>query len=164
MIKIQPPWIEYYEKIRELFKYDDDIKIVYIDEDKEIQIYVRTGSKADAIDELIGGEHEFGNVTLRVTVIPGNPSTVSHSSNPNQIVAALNGNPIVDDFKVIHGVFPNDMIYVLFRKEVVQYFTDNLGDANGLRSTLYQDLAEEIFPEHDGVFFCTSEKVNPGRW
>ena len=41
----------------------------------------------------------------------------------------------------------NSFTYVVFEKEVVQYWNDNLGDINGLRSTLYQDLAKEIFAD-----------------
>ena len=162
MMKMQSPWIEYYEKLRELFKHDEDIKIIYIDDSKEIQMYVSNGAKADALDTLLDGDHAFGNVTIRVSVIPGNQRNLREYQNP--IVVALGGNPIVDDVQFLSGVFPNDLTYILFRKEVVQYYTDNLGDANGLRSTLYQNLAEEVFPDHDGVFFCTSEKEHPARW
>lgn len=53
----------------------------------------------------------------------------------------------------------NSFTYVVFEKEVVQYWNDNLADYNGLTSTLYQDLAKEIFEDAnlDGVYFCTDE-------
>lgn len=46
---------------------------------------------------------------------------------------------------------------MLFKKEVVQYFTDNLGDYNGYRSTLYENIARDIFGDIVGVFFCTND-------
>ena len=48
------------------------------------------------------------------------------------------------------------MTYVVFVKEVVQYFNDDLGDANGVCSTLYQDIAKRLFTSTEGVFFCTN--------
>jgi hypothetical protein len=47
---------------------------------------------------------------------------------------------------------------VVFVPKVVQYYTDNLGDINGFRTTLYQELAKELFGESEltrGVYFCT---------
>jgi hypothetical protein len=47
---------------------------------------------------------------------------------------------------------------VVFVPEVVQYYTDNLGDINGFRTTLYQELAKELFGDSElsrGVYFCT---------
>jgi len=49
-----------------------------------------------------------------------------------------------------------DLTYVLFKNKVVQYFIDNIGDYNGMKSTLYEDIARDIFEDVDGVFFCTA--------
>lgn len=68
--------------------------------------------------------------------------------------AAFAGNPIVSYIETVDG-FGNPLNYIVFEKEVVQYFNDNLGDIHGIESTLYQDLAEEVFDEHDSIFFCT---------
>lgn len=40
--------------------------------------------------------------------------------------------------------------------KVVQYFNDDLGDAHGVCSTLYQEIAKDVFGEHEGIFFCTN--------
>ena len=47
------------------------------------------------------------------------------------------------------------MRYVLFKKEVVQYDSDDISDFHGVCSTLYQDLAKEIIGEDEGIYFCT---------
>ena len=45
----------------------------------------------------------------------------------------------------------------VFAKEVVQYWNDSLSDPYGKVSTLYQDIAKDIFEDTDGVMFCTGE-------
>ena len=49
----------------------------------------------------------------------------------------------------------NPITYVVFVNEVVQYFNDDLGDVYGQCSTLYQEIAKDVFGETEGVFFCT---------
>ena len=45
--------------------------------------------------------------------------------------------------------------YVIFANKVVQYFNDSLSDAHGVCSTLYQDIARDVFGDDCGVYFCT---------
>jgi len=54
-------------------------------------------------------------------------------------------------------LFNNPVDYVVFRNEVVQFFNDEMGDPNGLKSTLYQDIAKDVFADKDGIFFCTEQ-------
>ena len=51
----------------------------------------------------------------------------------------------------------NDFNFVVFVPEVVQFYNDDLGDINGLCSTLYQDLAKDLFGEEAGIYFCTDK-------
>ena len=57
-------------------------------------------------------------------------------------------------------------IYVMFKNEVIQYYTDDLGDLNGMSSTLAQDIAWKIFEPVDGVYYCTelSKKEKVTKW
>ena len=53
-----------------------------------------------------------------------------------------------------------DITYVIFKNCVVQFFNDNLNDAHGVISTLYQDIAAELFADYlerskRGVHFNT---------
>ena len=87
---------------------------------------------------------------MEIVIIPSNDNV----TKSDLIKAALAGNPIVSYVEHIE-VLSNPIDYIVFEKEVVQYFNDNLGDIHGVESTLYEDLAREVFEEHDGVFFCT---------
>jgi len=52
-------------------------------------------------------------------------------------------------------IFNNSITYVVFKPEIIQYYTDSLADARGICSTLNQEIAKDIFGEIPGVFFCT---------
>ena len=49
------------------------------------------------------------------------------------------------------------MSFAVFAKEVVQYYNDDLTDINGLKSTLYEDIARDVF-DIDGINYCTSKE------
>jgi hypothetical protein len=70
------------------------------------------------------------------------------------------GNPIVDDIVTIEGVMTNPITYVIFKKEVIQYYNDSLSDAHGMCSTLYQDIASRVLDAGEGIFFCTNTTAN----
>lgn len=87
---------------------------------------------------------------MHITVIPSNENV----SKSDIFKAAFAGNPIVSYTEHV-DTMSNPMDFIVFEKEVIQYFDDNLGDLFGIRSTLYQDLANEVFEDHPGVFFNT---------
>lgn len=164
-LTLSPPWAIYYEKIKVLFEEDKEIKIYYNEDEHELILYVENNRKAQALDYLLPNEIDFGNVTLTLTVIPANtklrgcPLKSSEYSIDTLFEIAFDNNEAFSYTKTISGVMSNPIIYVVFDKKVVQYFNDDLGDVNGLCSTLYQELAKEVFKDIDeGVFFCTDIK------
>lgn len=156
-IKLQSPWVQYYDKISVFFEEDPDVQVLFDEDKPEIKIYVEDQAKAKALAELIPAEQKYGKVVLKVGVIPGN----AESSSEGLISDAFRGNPIVESIKTISGIFTNPITYVIFQKEVVQYYNDDLGDAYGNCSTLWQEIAKSIFKEQEGVYYCTSE-LDPG--
>ena len=150
--KMSTPWVQYVNVLKALFEKDPDIKFIYDNDKLSLKIIVVGTDKADALDALLPHEKAFGNVVLNITVVPAN----IEKTRSTLILQALKGNPVFDYSETIQGPMSNPMTYVVFKKEVVQYYNDNLGDIHGIRSTLYQDLANEIFEDHEGVFFCTN--------
>ena len=69
---------------------------------------------------------------------------------------ALDCNRLFNDVRVIKGLLGFNAIYVLFNKKVVQYYNDNIGDLNGIKSILAEDIARDIFVSRPGVFYCTN--------
>ena len=155
-MKLTAPWITYYRELNELFKEDSEVRVVYYDEEKEVKLFVENAEKAEALKELLPIEVEFGEITLVITIVPANNS-IRRSPKQVSIIKAFEGNPIVTDIEIISGVMTNDLVYIVFKKEVVQYFNDDLGDINGICSTLYQDIAKRVFKGIEGVCFCTDK-------
>ena len=151
---MSPPWMNYYKEINELFKYDPEVKVEYNDKDYIISLYVETSAKADALAAILPSEKNFGNITVKIVVIQANAkrdlgSLFRKAFEKNRIVKSIsNGDGLLYDFT-----------YVVFSREVVQYYSDSLDDINGNTTTLYQDIANRIFEDvqHPGVYFCTSD-------
>lgn len=149
------PWVQYFRKLEAFFAEDKDVKVLFDNAKAAIKILVEDPDKADALTELLPPEVVFGNVTLKVSVVPANAKLMAGDARMDKIQRAFQGNGAVVGIYSIDRIFSNTMNYVVFKPKVVQYFNDDLSDAHGIRSTLYQELAKEIFGEDGGVFFCT---------
>lgn len=68
---------------------------------------------------------------------------------------ALEGNKAVSYIRSMSIASLNDFNFIVFVPKVVQYYNDDTSDINGICSTLYQDLAKDLFGEQAGIFFCT---------
>lgn len=172
-LKISPPWITYVNEINALFQHDPDIDVVYDNDEIEVKLYVTDGMKASALDRLLPDEISYGNVTLKITIIPANEEFVDLDTHPSMkrlFDIVFNGNPIYAFSKEITGIFSNVLTYVVFKNRVVQFFNDNLNDIYGNMSTLYQEVAHEVIAEdiNRQVCYCTDieEKVGMplGEW
>lgn len=148
-IGLSPPWACFYREIEALFKDDPEIHIVYDEQNYEIKLYVDNPSKADALEKLLPSVKNFGNVNLYIEVIPADTET---NDGLSLFEAAFAGNPA---FKYVAQSPKIAAKYVIFANKVVQYFNDSLSDAHGVRSTLYQDIARDVFGDDCGVYFCT---------
>ena len=154
-LNLSPPWVIYYNELAAFFKYDNEVRVIYDDEEHTVKLYVSNANKAKALESLLDSEVEFGNVVMKIIVIP--PNTAAKTKLVRNVFSvALEGNPIVSKIETLSGVFNNPITFVVFRKQVVQFWTDDIGDYSGIRSTLYQTIADELFANHKkGVFFST---------
>ena len=153
-VALSAPWHIYYSELCELFKEDDEVHIIYDEADQIINIYVDNQAKADAMTELIPSVQQFGNVELEINIVPANKLNARRSQG-SIYKDLFNNNPICTNIVSMEGVFVLPITYVIFKKKVVQYFNDDLGDAYGMCSTLYEDIARRIFKANDEVYFCT---------
>ena len=154
-IKLAPPWVTFASEAAEMFRHDPEVHVVFDDENYRLTLYVDSGAKADALARLLPDEKKFGNVTLTINVIPANGFVDATNETADVFQAAFKGNDAFSFAKCIKGVFANDLTYVVFKNKVVQYFNDDLGDIYGQRSTLYENIARNLFGVVEGVFFCT---------
>lgn len=150
---LSSPWTIYYRELEALFAKDPDVRVIFDEEKKEIKLYVTGEKKAAALTDLLPTEKKFGRITLKVTVVPANGVPATGGWDLHDL---FDRNGAVDFVQTTAHVPGLDIEYVVFHKEVVQYYTDNLIDYNGLKSTLYEDIAREVFGSIDGVSFSTN--------
>jgi len=152
-LKLSPPWVTYVSELKALFGEDPDIRIEYRDDTYEVKLFVDGADKADALSELLPAQRVYGNVVFSTTVAPANGL---ETGTAGLIEKAFKGNPALSDIMCVPTPF-GEMQYVMFRKKVVQYYNDELCDPHGNVSTLYEDIARDVFGDSD-VFFCTDVK------
>lgn len=163
-VALAAPWVKFRREIEELFEKDPEIRIEcdeYASDFYDIRLYVDNTDKAQALMQLLPSERVFGNVTARVIVIPAN------KENPTKVdllKAAFKNNNAVTRIVTIDDVMSNPVTYCAFAKTVVQYPLDNLHDINGNVSTLYENIARDIFGEDEGICFCTDHHESYFDW
>lgn len=150
-MKLSAPWMTFVNKIRELFLADKEVKILYDDEMKNVKLYVADARKAEALEQLMPKEKAFGNIKLTIDVVPANEG---EKSKVDLFREAFRGNGAVAGIHEVETPF-GKTAYVIFEREVVQFFNDQMDDINGNLNTLYQEIAKDVFEDHDGIFFCT---------
>lgn len=160
VLKLSPPWTIYMRKINALFGEDPDVLVQYEEDENTINLRVNGQDKADAISKILPTEKAFGNVVLKINVIPSNkPETKLETFRK-----AFEGNPIFSYAVAIDtGMTSNTFNYFMFKNKVCQFFGDSLSDPNGNISALYADIASEIFEDSDGILFSTDTPENLGK-
>lgn len=122
--------------------------------------------------QILPTEVTFGNIVLKVAV-DGVPSNRAFKNKKELFEVAFEKNPAFAYAvaPVEEGAAWFDMVYVVFKNCVVQFFNDNLNDCHGIVSTLYQDIAEEVLTGEGvrGVYFNTDVEKGPlgkplGEW
>ena len=161
-LKISPPWVTYLNKLQALFDGDPHIafNIDYNEMNVTLAIAATDGLKAAAIARLLPSEKQFGNVTLTINIDCPNMANKAFTSAEELFNTAFNGNPCFAYCTVPGGEYwAVPFTYVVFKNCVVQFFNDNLNDPHGIISTLYQDIADEIFEDMNfvggGIAYCT---------
>ena len=152
--KLVAPWTAYANQVEMMFKEDKDIQFDYNDLDKVITLRVNGNDKAEALTKLLPTEKQFGAITVKINVIPANKLG---EDKIDLFCKAFSGNPAVSEITTVETLW-GPLNFVVFAPKVVQYYDDTLFDLNGIHTTIYQDLAKEVFGTFDGLCYCT-EKV-----
>lgn len=153
-LRLSPPWVTTMNEIKQLFGEDPQIKIEYDNENRIVSMYVDDGEKAEAIRNIL--PCWLGDLAIHVVPANGDRKSVPLSTPAKTLFdMAFKGNPVYSFSYAVEGVFSNVITYVVFKNKVVQFFNDNLNDIYGNKTTLYQEIAADIFTDQNGVFFCT---------
>lgn len=160
-LKMSPPWITYINKLEALFDGDPQIafNVNWSATDPSIDIATNNPDKAAALLKLLPTEKTFGNVTLTISVSCDTISNLAFKTAKDLFETAFKGNPAFAYVVVPTNVYYIPFTYVVFKNCVVQFFNDNLNDPHGVVSTLYENIADEIFEDMQfpniGIAFCT---------
>ena len=175
-LKISPPWVTYINKLEALFDGDPLIafNVNYNGEDgPEVVLSTNDGDKAAALAQILPEGKYFGNIYLYIGIDRPHMSNRAFTSKKELFEVAFKGNPAF-----AYAVCPAEdgyqwmsVTYVVFKNCVVQFFNDNLNDCHGIVSTLYQEIADEIFGDAgvSGVYYNTDIEVGKlgkplGEW
>lgn len=174
-LKLSPPWITHIHEIQALFDGDPQIACnIGVDTGGEptIALACNNGDKVAALQQILPTEIMFGNIPLHI-IVDGIPSNRTFRNKKELFEVAFAKNPAF-----AYAVAPAedgyawfDMVYVVFKNCVVQFFNDNLNDCHGIVSTLYEDIARDILTGDavQGVYFNTDVEVGKlgkplGEW
>lgn len=153
---IYAPWVIFFRKVEALFKKDPKVHVEYDKDAQAINIKVDDSEKADALQKKLPSTKVFGNVVLSINVIPANNNTWE---DPKLFEIIFEGNEAFSHITTISDIpdadISNPIGYCTFKKEVAQYAADDLSSEYGVASTLYEDLAKDVFGDTNGVYFCT---------
>lgn len=165
-LRLSPPWVVYQRQVQALFENDPDVEIETAQgkEGPEITLYVEKSLKAAALARMLPECKDFGSGTVcRLSVVPGNGATAMPKAPEDAAelaMAAFSGNAAVDEIRQVSKGLFKDLAYVAFKREVVQFPADNLGDINGNWNGLYETVAREVCERAYGICFCTTGKSN----
>lgn len=152
--QLSAPWETYYKKLQALLGEDPEISMTFNKAAGVIKIYVDNAQKADALDRLLIARKVFGNVKINIRVIPSNDE-VRHTEPENLYDCAFDGNPVFVGTKGASLPEGGDLSYVIWSREVAQFFNDNLADYQGNQTMLYEQIARDVLKYEPAVYHCT---------
>lgn len=165
-LKVLPPWSTFINEIKALFENDPQITFDadFSGDNPSVTLHTNNPEKASALLKLLPDEEEFGNVKLNITVDCYTFSNKTFTTPKELFETAFSGNPALsyiittDDY---YSWIPQ-FTYVVFKNCVVQFFNDNINDPHGVLSTLYQDIAKDVFVDlniFEGISYCTDTNI-----
>lgn len=145
-VGLSSPWITYYRKINALFGVDPDLDVKYnddTDDTKTISIESTNTFKIMALEKLLKPSVTFGNITVSVKCLVKNDEKEAVSA---LFKTAFSGNPHLSDI-IDKKVIAVDETFVLFKKEVIQFFNDDCTDYFSNWNGLAEDILRTVMNE-----------------
>ena len=164
-VNLSSPWVQLYNQICAMFKNDKEVKVLFDEESHDISLYVDNDEKEEAIGYFLNQKRIYGNTSVTVRVIPSNNHGPKSVSLKDILCAAFSGNPSFSFAESYDTPFGNHT-FCVFKNEVIQYWCDNMFDLNGVKSTLMEDIAREVFNPEVLIYelhFCTEMPESAGK-
>ena len=159
-LDLSTPWMNYARMIYAMFGKDPEITVTYDQDENHIKLLVDNQAKADALTKILPEAEVFGNVTVKISIVPSNKEL----STADIYRQAFSGNPAFVDVLSSLNPYAPQFTYILFKNKLVQYFNDQLNHPDGIKTITYEDIARNIFENSEGVFFVTETGDDPIVW
>lgn len=168
-VKLSPPWTTVEKKIRALFNGDEDITIKPIkrlaDGNLELSLEGPDACKMIALSSIMKTKYNFGNFNLNLVF----RTTDGKEVGPIEVDEwfddlygvyedAFCSTATVIDIKDVQDRTGAENVVISFKKEVVQFFNDDLTDFYGNWNGLYTDIAKELLNDNLFVKYTIAEK------
>lgn len=150
-MKLVSPWINFYREVEELFSGDTEVKVIFDDENYELKLYVQDPRKAEALEYILPQERLFGNVSVKIVIIPANKPIDNIS---DALKYAFKGNYIFNEVITLPTPF-GTFNYAVFNPTIIQYKNDDISDLSGKRTTTAEQVAKEVLSLGDEWHICS---------
>lgn len=161
-LKLQSPWVTFYNYITAMFEGDSEVEVgeLYEDGGKYIApVTVNNKKKFAALKEILIQTYHFGNVVFSIDLLDGTDKKGATENNYLDLCkAAFKGNNIVGKIIEEETPFGTPVGFVCFQPDVIQFYNDDISDYMGNFNGLAEDIARRLFNVNAGVNFCTMDK------
>ena len=154
---LQSPWIILHKGLYNLFAQDPDITVapnmiqceggVY-----ETHISSSNYEKLSALKKIIRNETKMGNITARVVFDYDAPTD---DIGVEDWKAAFAGNPLFKDIIAVPTPTGGEIDYVLFARDILTYYIDDITDLYGNKHIIVADLVKQVANETSNINICT---------
>ena len=151
--KLSPPWITYFNFLKHSVGNDPCVDVLDIEEATEdfdylVKINVKGRERAAALATILNPCKEFGNVIVRIKIM-----RCGREVEPIECPQDLTGlarvykdafctNRYFNEVKIIK-IFGASLLFPIFKKEVIQFFNDDISDYYNN----YNGVAADVFAE-----------------
>lgn len=148
---ISAPWVTKAKEIITLFAKDTDLDVTFKEETNTVIIESTNTYKIMALEKILKKEFTFGNVTLKVECLVKNEK----ESMAALFKTAFAGNPHISQIQEVTTPMSPSETYVVFKKEVLQFFNDDISDFYGNWNGLAEDIIRDLVNENVRANFST---------
>ena len=152
---LSAPWVTYQGMVATLFKDDPDITVSYLDNDeKSFTVSTSNADKFMLLNKYLKPSADFGGVTVKVNLEYTGTDPIKRGI-ADDMKKLFAGNSILEDVMEADTPF-GDMTYLLFKRDAVGFYNDNLTNPWGNSNYLACDVAKAVLNPMTGVNFTTN--------
>lgn len=159
MLNIEAPWFTYFKEIYNLFEKDPELTVdseltEKDDGNYEFMIASKNGDKLNAIERLLGYGRVFGAIKV---FIKYGYENVKDEDWAEVYRKAFEGNPYFQEVAEYQLPMFGTSTYAIFKKDIITFYNDNLGDYHGNDHYIVADLVKDIITDQN-IYICTANE------